>query len=151
VTVPLIIAPFLAVLSGSATVGVALRRLGVLATPEETDPPALLSRARALTQAAERERAVAQDPIVAVTSDPTALAVHRLLLRHTALDGAIDQSALTAARAKLGLVTSEVRGKPLTEPEAMAVLLDVESLETLFARSLAKRGPENPSPSPSAA
>jgi membrane glycosyltransferase len=147
VTVPLIIAPFLAVLSGSATVGVTLRRLGILATPEEIDPPPLLSRARALTQAAERERAVAQDPVIAVTSDPTALAVHRLLLRHTALEGAIDQGALTAARAKLGLVTGEAHGKPLTEPEAMAVLLDVESLETLFARSLAKRGPDSPSPS----
>jgi membrane glycosyltransferase len=124
-----------------------LRRLGLLATPEETEPPSLILRARALTQAAERERAVAQDPVLAVTSDPTALAVHRLLLRHTPLEGAIDQGALTAARAKLGLVSSDARGKPLTEPEAMAVLLDMESLETLFARSLAKRGPDGPAPS----
>jgi membrane glycosyltransferase len=147
VSVPLIVAPLLAVFSGSATAGVALRRLGILATPEEVDPPSLILRARALTQAAERERAVAQDPVIAVTSDPTALAVHRLLLRHTPLDGAIDEDALAAARAKLGLINGDARGAPLTEPEAMAVLLDVDSLETLFARSLAKRGTGGPAPS----
>jgi membrane glycosyltransferase len=138
VSLPLILAPALAVLSGSTMVGNLLRSMGILVTPEEADPPSLILRARALTQAAARERAVSQDPVSTVTSDPTALAVHRLLLRNTPLEGAVDASALKAARAKLGLATGEAAGAPLTESESIAVLLDVESLETLFARKLAR-------------
>ena len=137
VSLPLILAPALAVLSGSTTIGNFLRRLGMLLTPEEADPPSLILRARALTQAAARERAVSQDPVSTVTSDPTALAVHRLLLRATPLEGAVDAKVLNAARTKLGLVSGDGAGKPLTDSEAIAVLLDVESLETLFARRLA--------------
>lgn len=148
VTLPLIIAPVLAVASGSTTLGSVLRKFGMLATPEEIDPPPLILRARALTQAAERERAVAHDPIQTVTSDPTALAVHRLLLRNTPLEGAVDPGALAAARTKLGLGPGEARGSPLTDSEAIALLLDVDSLETLFARKLASRSAETVNPQP---
>jgi membrane glycosyltransferase len=142
VSVPLIFSPALAVLSGSTRAGNLLHSMGCLITPEESDPPSLILRARALTQAAARERAVAQDPVSTVTSDPTALAVHRLLLRNTPLEGAVDARALRAARSKLGLIAGEGAGTALTDPEAIAVLLDVESLETLFARKLARPSPE---------
>jgi len=137
VAIPLILATPLAVLSGSVRVGAGLRQLGLLLTPDEVDTSPLILRARALTDAAHREFGAADDPIHAVTCDPAAHAVHRLLLRHMPIEGAIDYTALGAARLKLGLAGNAPTLAPLTEPETMAILLDLDSVETLFARALA--------------
>ena len=146
VAIPLIFSTPLVVLSGSVNWGAGLRHFGLLLTPDEVDTSPLISRARALSEAAHKEFGAADDPIRAVTRDPAAHAVHRMLLRHMQIEGAIDYTALGAARLKLGLAGNAPTLAPLSETETMAILLDLDSIETLFARALTAQGAETPAP-----
>ncbi|MGE0734277.1 MAG: glucans biosynthesis glucosyltransferase MdoH [Alphaproteobacteria bacterium] len=105
--------------------GVRLRRLGLFLIPEETVPPSVVRRAREL----EIALAPASQPVDAVArleGDPLARAVHVLLVRATP-EAAPPDPILPKAREK------HAAHAPLTPPEKLALLWDVDSLTRLPA------------------
>ena len=122
----------LAAATASGAAGRALRRLGLLRIPEETQPPAVLARAHALaadgSQAATREIGLAR-----LLQDPGLLAAHLAMLppsrrmRPDAIDAelAVGRARLAAAEAPLQAFDA------MTPAERMACLADRASLEPL--------------------
>jgi membrane glycosyltransferase len=135
VVLGLLLAIPLATLSGERRAGWALRRLGLLRTPEETSPPSVLARAMELTR--EHEAAQHTDPLAHLLGDATLQAAHRAMLpppRQPRIDP-VDVTLLVA-RAKLDeaeCLTEVWNG--LSRAERLAVLTDEPALERLVALS----------------
>jgi membrane glycosyltransferase len=99
--------------SGQLWIGVALRRLGLLTTPEETSPPAIVQRANALSIELARTGHDGDDGLRAIHGDPAFRTQHELFLP-------------SAARRRRGEIDVE-------EAVATAKLNDAKSLEEIIA------------------
>ena len=62
--------------SGNLTIGLAMRRIGLLRTPEETSPPAVVGRANALAAELELTGRDHDDALQAISSDPALRVLH---------------------------------------------------------------------------
>jgi membrane glycosyltransferase len=138
VVLGLVLAIPLAAVTGQRRVGWALRRIGLLCTPEETAPPGVLARATELARQLEHD--ADSDGLARLLDDPKLLAAHVAMLpppRRPRIDP-ID-ATLLVARTKLNEARSliEVWGG-LTRAERVAVLTDEPALERLVALRLAE-------------
>ena len=138
VVLGLVLAIPLAAVTGQRRVGWALRRIGLLCTPEETAPPGVLSRATELARQLEHD--ADSDVLARLLDDPNLLAAHMAMLppsRRPRIDP-ID-ATLLVARTKLNEARSlkEVWGE-LARAERLAVLTDEPALERLVALRLAE-------------
>ena len=81
---PVVLGLLLAIPVSSATgrpqLGRALRRLGLLVTPEETEPPAVLERANALTRALAEQRPQVSDALERLADDAELRTLHAAML-----------------------------------------------------------------------
>ncbi|WP_434390526.1 glucans biosynthesis glucosyltransferase MdoH [Melittangium boletus] len=109
----------LSVWTSRASLGGWMERLGLFLIPEETTPPAVLTRAQEL---AERELEPVTDGLEHVLKDPRAHALHLALLETSG--GEAPAPVLASARRKL------FEGVPaaLSAQEKTAVLLDADTL-----------------------
>ena len=80
----LILAIFLSWASGKLSIGQALRRLGLLVTPEEAAPPPIARRANALTGEFAGMAIDASDSLLAIHADPAFRATHEAFLSQPA-------------------------------------------------------------------
>jgi membrane glycosyltransferase len=76
----LVLAIFLSWASGQRSIGLALRRIGLLATPEETAPPPIASRSNGLAEALAAEGRDEGDGLKIVHADPDFRASHEAFL-----------------------------------------------------------------------
>lgn len=139
VVLGLLLAIPLAAITGQRRVGRALRRIGLLCTPEETALPGVLARATELARQLEQSHDADFDVLGRLLDDPNLLAAHVAMLpppRRPRIDP-ID-ATLLVARTKLNEAKSlkEVWGG-LTRAERLAVLTDEPALERLIALRLA--------------
>jgi membrane glycosyltransferase len=128
--------------SGQMSIGVGLRRLGLLTTPEESGVPAILARANALSAQLATTRADDEDALKAIIADPALRKAHESFLpeagrrRRGEID--VDEAVATA---KLNDAQSlEDACVWLKRKERLAVLGD-RALIALLARLPEKREP----------
>ncbi len=126
--------------TGRRSVGVALRRIGLLRIPEEVHPPAVLQRAVVLYRQAAAEPMV--DSVTALFADPALLAVHRQMLPPPRRPGVDPLNVpLLTGYARLSEATSLRTVWPtLSAAEKTAVLSDepaLAMLERLFQEAAA--------------
>ncbi len=121
--------------SGQLWIGLGLKRIGLLRTPEETSPPSVVRRANALADELARIGRDHDDGLVAVHSDPGFRAVHEAFLpekpRHRL--GDVDVDAAVAAAKLNDAETVEDACAWLKPRERVAVLAD-RSLLSMLAR-----------------
>jgi membrane glycosyltransferase len=121
--------------SGQLWIGLALRRIGLLRTPEETSPPPVVSRANALADELARVGRDHEDALVSIHGDQPFRVVHEAFLperpRHRLGDVDVD---LAVATLKLNdAETVEDACAWLSSKERVAVLAD-RGLLALLAR-----------------
>jgi membrane glycosyltransferase len=132
VIVGLVLAIPLAAVTADAAFGRFLQRLGLLATPEEHDPPAVLRRGNALAGAAERDDTVA--PIARLLRDPQLLTAHRAMLPARARRRGEVDVALVVGLAKLDDIDTLADAlQSLARGELAAVMGDPRGLDRLVA------------------
>ena len=128
----------LASLTGRRSLGVALRRVGLLRIPEESNPPEVLRRASSLY----RQSADAQvDSLAALLHDPDLLAAHRRMLppaRRPGIDPLNIPLVIGAARLSEATVLDAV-WPTLSAAEKAAVLSDGPAIERLVILSGAQK------------
>ena len=82
--------------SGQLWIGLGLRRMGLLRTPEETSPPEVVKRANALADELARVGHDDEDALVVVHADPAFRAIHEAFLpekpRHRLGDVDVDEA-----------------------------------------------------------
>jgi membrane glycosyltransferase len=130
----LLLAVPLAQWSASPGAGAVLRRLRLLAAPEETEPPAVLVRANELAAQSLRRRA-GREGLHRLFGDTALLAAHRAMLPDAPrrARGTVDV-ALVVGLAKLGDCASLNEADAiLTRQETMALLSDASGIERLAA------------------
>jgi membrane glycosyltransferase len=76
----LVLAIYLSWASGQRSIGLALRRVGLLTTPEETAPPPIAARANGLAEALAAEGRDEGDALKIVHADPAFRAIHEAFL-----------------------------------------------------------------------
>ena len=130
VVVGLALAAPLAALTARRGAGRALRRLGVLRTPEEAAPPAVLLEALRL-QAVFAPAPM--DAVARLLSDPALLAAHRAMLPPPRRKGEAFDAALLVGLAKLGEMSVVAEAAALGRAERAAVLADAEGLRRIEA------------------
>ena len=133
VIVGLILAIPLAQWTASPAAGRFLRRIGLLVAPEETSPPAVLTRANAL--AAQFRSSGKAGALRRLVADQELLAAHRALLPAPPprRRGDVDV-ALAVGLAKLADCTNLTEAEAmLTRQEKMAVLSDARGVDRLVA------------------
>jgi len=118
--------------TAKASNGATLRRLGLLHIPEETQPPAILLRAKALQDALRSGDLGVNDGFERLLADDALMAAHLSMLPAPRRPG-IDplDVALLLAQAKLAEahdLRSVING--LTKAEKLAVLSNAKSIET---------------------
>ena len=136
VVLGLALAAPLAAFTGKRSAGLALRRLGLLQTPEEARPPHVLLEVQRLQPAMALPDA---DAFSRLLDDPALFAAHRTMLppprrRHDPFD-----PALLLGRAKLAELDAWPGPHDLTRAERAAVLADAEALQQLEALAGAHR------------
>jgi membrane glycosyltransferase len=121
--------------SGQLWIGVALRRLGLLTTPEESSPPPIVQRANSLTLDLARNGHDGEDGIRALHSDAAFREEHDVLLPQAPRRkrGEFETEAAMAAAKLNDAQTLEDLLKWLTPKERMAVVND-RALISLLAR-----------------
>ena len=123
----------LAALTGRGSLGIALRRAGLLRIPEEVQPPHVLQRAASLYHVAAAQAPA--DGISALLEDPELLAAHRRMLppaRRPRIDP-LNVALLTGA-AQLTEAMSLLTVWPvLSAAEKAAVLSDNAALDRIIA------------------
>jgi membrane glycosyltransferase len=123
----------LAALTGRRSLGLGLRRIGLLRIPEEMHPPEVLQRAGVLyRQAEERPRG---DGALTLLRDPVLLAAHREMLppgRRPGVDP-LNVPLLTGLARLEEAASLEAVWPTLTPAEQAAVLSDPLGLERLVA------------------
>ncbi len=120
----------LATLTGRRGAGRALRRLGLLQTPEEAAPPTVLTDARALAPSFATPHARA---IPRLLSDPALFAAHRAMLPPPRRPGDPFDPNLLLAVAKVSEMLSAAETNSLTRGELAALLGSEEGLDRLQA------------------
>jgi membrane glycosyltransferase len=120
----------LIVLTTSRRLSALSSRIGLLWTPEETEPPALLTRARELETSWREALGAPRRALQRLPEDPALLALHAAILSHHSDWQSVDAELLARARDKLALT-----GNPtaLTNEEVTALLFDRPFLEGLAA------------------
>jgi membrane glycosyltransferase len=112
--------------SGNLTLGLAMRRIGLLRTPEETSPPAVVERANTLAAELALSGRDHDDALQAISADPALRAVHESFLaeapRHRR--GEVDVETAVAAAKLNDAQTLEDAHAWLTPRERVAVLGD---------------------------
>ena len=112
--------------SGQLWLGLALRRIGLLRTPEETSPPPVVERANALAAELARAGHDHDDALLAIWADPALRAVHESFLmeapRHRR--GEVDVDQAVAAAKLTEAQTIEDASAWLRPRERLAVLGD---------------------------
>ncbi len=111
----------LAALTARADAGRALRRAGLLRTPEEAAPPDVLSRAAALHAELRDSRPEPTDAFARLRADPVLLAAHLAMLPAPRQPGDPFDPALLLGLAKLDEAAT-VESAALTRAEKAAVL-----------------------------
>ena len=131
----------LAAWTGRRSLGVGLRRIGLLLIPEEVHPPAVLQRAAALYQQAAGDPI--RDSVATLLQDLAFMAAHRQMLppgRRPGIDPL--NVALLTGSAKLAETNSlETVWPTLSVAEKTAVLSDAQALERLSSLHLAHPEP----------
>jgi membrane glycosyltransferase len=121
--------------SGQLWLGLGMRRLGLLRTPEETSPPEVVQRANALAAELARNGHDDEDALLAVHADPGLRAIHESFLpekpRHRL--GDVDVDAAVAAAKLNDAETIEDASAWLKPRERVAVLAD-RALIAMLAR-----------------
>jgi membrane glycosyltransferase len=121
--------------SGQLWIGVALRRLGLLTTPEETSPPAIVQRANALSIELARTGHDGDDGLRAIHSDAAFRAQHELFLPSAARRrrGEVDvEEAVATAKLNDARSLEEVVG--WLKPKERMALLNDRALISLLVR-----------------
>ncbi len=122
-------------LSARQGLGMAARRLGLFTIPEEVDPPAVVRRAKELTEATVGT-AEPENGLERVVRDPAANAMHMALLPANSDYDRVDLATLDSARAKLDAAGWDIAAARLTAPEKTAVLFDADVLSRLHHAAL---------------
>jgi membrane glycosyltransferase len=132
----------LAVLTAEPRLGRTFRQAGLLQTPEERQPPEVLSRARALGGKLASDETAAEMPIPRLLLDPILLDAHRHMLPPPRLPGRdpIDATLLVGVAKLEEAADLHAALATLTTAEKAAVLADPHGLDCL--ERLAKSSPE---------
>lgn len=135
--------------SGQLWIGVALRRIGLLTTPEESTPPPIVQRANSLTLDLARNGHDREDGIRALHADAAFREEHDVLLPPAPRRrrGEFETDIAMAAAKLNDAATLEDVLKWLTSKERMALLND-RALIALLARLPAERSAEEKQPAP---
>jgi len=131
----------LAMSTGDGKLGEALRRSGLLQTPEERKPPAVLSRARALFSELERGNVAERGGVRRLLTDPALLDAHRRMLPPQRRPGRdpIDATLLVGL-AKLEEATDLDQAlASLSKTETAAVLADARGIDRMVELERAPR------------
>jgi membrane glycosyltransferase len=120
----------LTVLTTRQRLAATFARLGLLLTPEETAPPALLVRADRLEATWRTMLGTRGTALRRLASEPSLLALHLALLPHHSEWQAVDAEVLASARNKLA---ESADPATLTRPEITTLLFDPPFLEGLAA------------------
>lgn len=121
----------LAALTGRRSLGIALRRIGLLRIPEEGQPPVVLRRAASLYRQAAAEAPM--DSVATLLHDPTLLAAHRQMLppgRRPGIDP-LNVPLLTGSAKLAETDCLEAVWPTLNAAEKIAVLSDDRALDQL--------------------
>ncbi len=131
----LILAIFLSWGSGMLSIGLALKRLGLLLTPEETSPPPVATRANALSAELASENLDEADGILAIHADPAFRALHEAFLPPVKphVRGVVDPDR-AVAEAKLNDADSAEEAARWLRPKERNVVLQDRALIALLAR-----------------
>lgn len=118
--------------SGLLTLGLALRRGGLLVTPEESNPPAIVRRANALAQQLDNH-AEEEDAIVVLRSDAELRQLHEAFLPQPQqrVRGQIDPDRAVAEAKLIDATSVEEAAQWLKARERMVVLHDRALLDML--------------------
>ncbi|TMI98918.1 MAG: glucans biosynthesis glucosyltransferase MdoH [Alphaproteobacteria bacterium] len=113
--------------------GLKLRRMKLLLTPEESQPPEVLERANALI--AEFAGSDRRPAVERLFSDPALLAAHRAMLPQMAArqPGEIDVARVVAFAKLEDCISLQQAIQLLTRAEMMALLMDAHGLDRLAA------------------
>jgi membrane glycosyltransferase len=142
----LVLAVPLTVLTTSRWLSVVSARLGLLWTPEETEPPSLLVRARELEASWRTVPGTSDAALHRLAGDPALLALHLAILPHHSDWQSGDADMLAGARDKLALSGHTAA---LTNEEVTALLFDPPYLEGLAAgHDLSKAAQASPAAEP---
>ena len=131
----LILAIFLSWGSGMLSLGLALKRLGLLLTPEETSPPSVATRANGLAAELASENIDDADGILAIHADPEFRAIHEAFLPpyRPHVRGVVDPDR-AVAEAKLNDADSAEEAARWLRPKERNVVLQDRALIALLAR-----------------
>ena len=131
----LILAIFLSWGSGMLSLGLALKRMGLLLTPEETTPPPVATRANGLAAELASENIDDADGILAIHADPEFRAIHEAFLPpyRPHVRGVVDPDR-AVAEAKLNDADSAEEAARWLRPKERNVVLQDRALIALLAR-----------------
>ncbi len=131
----LILAIFLSWGSGMLSFGLALKRHGLLLTPEETSPPPVSTRANALAAELASEDLDDADGVLAIHGDPAFRAIHESMLPPVRphVRGVVDPDR-AVAEAKLNDADSAEEAARWLRPKERNVVLQDRALIALLAR-----------------
>jgi membrane glycosyltransferase len=131
----LILAIFLSWGSGMLSLGLALKRMGLLLTPEETIPPPVATRANGLAAELASENIDEADGILAIHADPEFRAIHEAFLPpyRPHVRGVVDPDR-AVAEAKLNDADSAEEAARWLRPRERNVVLQDRALIALLAR-----------------
>lgn len=125
----------LAALTGRRSLGVGLRRMGLLRIPEESHPPEVLRRAAILAR--EAAARLTPDGGLPLLLEPDVLSAHRQMLppaRRPGIDP-LDVPLLTGSATLTEAADARFAWKGLTNAEKSAVLSDAGALGLLVAKA----------------
>ena len=132
--------------SGQLWLGLGMKRLGLLRTPEETSPPQVIERANALAAELARVGHDHEDALLAIHADPALRAVHEAFLpekpRHRL--GDVDVEAAVGAAKLNDAETIEDACAWLKPRERVAVLADRALIAMLARLPSAADAPKQP-------
>jgi membrane glycosyltransferase len=141
VVLGLVLAIPLAALTADPMLGRVLQRAGLLAVPEERQPPAILARANALVPVAQ-ETLGEGDAIARLLGDPDLLAAHRAMIEQRPRRRGDIDADLVLGMARLEEADSVDEARRLLSPaELAAVLADSRGLGRLLALAPAAEQP----------
>jgi membrane glycosyltransferase len=140
----LILAIFISWASGQLWIGLALRRLGILVTPEETSPPAVAVRTNELQKELSGQTQPETDSLRAIHGDANLRALHEAMLpsleRHRR--GVIDPVRAVAVAKLNDAVTIDEAVEWLKPRERMIVLHDRSLIDMLARLKTVETAPE---------
>ncbi len=140
----LILAIFLSWGSGMLALGLSLKRVGLLLTPEETSPPPVALRANALAEELARDGFDEADGVLAIHAHPEFRTLHEAFLPPLKphVRGVVDPDR-AVAEAKLNDADSALEAARWLRPKERNVVLQDRALIALLARLPASAPPRN--------